>query len=55
LLLVLLVLPLLRDPQGEWNGDVVVCSMQQDEQCSAMGNAIRTARRLNWTEAISRA
>jgi hypothetical protein len=36
-LLVLLVLPLLRGPQGERKGDVVVCSRMS----STMGNMIR--------------
>jgi hypothetical protein len=37
-LLVLVVLPLLRGPQGERNGDVIVCSRMS----STMGNTIRT-------------
>jgi hypothetical protein len=40
-LLVLLVLPLLRGPQGERNGDVVVCSRMS----STIGNMILDTKR----------
>jgi hypothetical protein len=40
-LLVLLVLPLLRGPQGERNGDVRG-SMQQDEECDGQQEEART-------------
>jgi hypothetical protein len=51
-LLVLLVLPLLRAPQGERNGDVAVCSMQQNEEYDGQHGKNRRRRERN-TEAHS--